>query len=72
MITSIRTIRLKIYGKYPHDLDQPKHGNHVLLEPRGLMRSVPRGDTRVMPREDMRMSLCIEKDCPSLSFEISV
>jgi hypothetical protein len=44
MITSIITIRLKIYGNYPHDFDQPKHGLHVLLEPRALVRSVQRGE----------------------------
>jgi len=72
MVISILTIRLKISGKYPHDFDQPKHGHHILLEPRALMRSVPRKDTRVRKRENMRISLCMERDCPSLSFEISV
>jgi hypothetical protein len=72
MITTILTIRLKMYGKYPHDLDQPEHGHHVLLEPRALVRRVPSGDTRITPREDMWISPCMERDCPSLSFEISV
>jgi hypothetical protein len=72
MITTILTIRLKMYGKYSHDLDQPKNGHHILLEPRALVRRVSSGDTRVTPREDMWISLCMERDCPSLSFEISV
>ena len=55
MIANILTIRLKMFGKCPDYLDQPKRGHHVLLGPRALVRSTPRGDTRVKPKGDIRV-----------------